>query len=83
MWTARDLNSPGSETKRKVEHPMKHRLISIIVLGTIAVGACSSTASSPSASPSTSAQADCERTGGVWQAALTSCKYPAPARPGY
>jgi len=62
---------------------MRHRLISIIVLGTLAACGCSSTGSSPSASPSTSAQADCERTGGVWQAALTSCKYPAPQRQGY
>ena len=66
---------------------MKHWPISIVALAALAAGGCSSAGStesvgsSPSALPSTSAQADCERTGGVWRAGLTSCKYPPPERP--
>lgn len=62
---------------------MKPWLISILALGVLSSCGCSSASSHPSASPPTSAQADCERTGGVWQAALSYCKYPAPEKPRY
>jgi len=32
--------------------------------------------------PSTGAQADCERSGGVWRAPLNFCEYPRAAVPG-
>jgi hypothetical protein len=60
---------------------MKDWCISLIVLCTLAACGCSSTASSPAASPSTSAQAECERTGHVWRPALNMCEVQAPMTP--
>jgi len=59
---------------------MRLWLISILAVGALATWGCSSAGNSPSASPPTSAQADCERSGGVWRAALSFCEYPAPER---
>jgi len=36
----------------------------------------------PTSWPPTSAQVDCERSGGVWRAALNFCEFPAPEFPG-
>jgi hypothetical protein len=45
-----------------------------------AVGCASTDSVMPAASSST-AQADCERTGGMWRAALNYCEYTAPESP--
>jgi hypothetical protein len=45
-----------------------------------AVGCASTETVTPAASPAT-AQADCERTGGVWRAPLNFCEYTAPEGP--
>ncbi len=36
----------------------------------------------PSSWPPTQAQVNCERSGGVWRAALNFCEFPAPDTPG-
>ena len=62
---------------------MKSWLFAILVLSAVAIWGCSSAQYQPASSPpspSVSAQADCERGSGVWQADLASCKYPAPQR---
>jgi hypothetical protein len=54
---------------------------SFLAVSMLAAAGCASTDSgAPAASPST-AQVDCERTGGVWRAALNFCEYPAPESP--
>ena len=45
-----------------------------------AVGCASTDSVTPAASPA-AAQVDCERTGGVWRAALNFCEYTAPESP--
>jgi hypothetical protein len=58
------------------------RLVSIVLFGALALAGCSSaTTTSPSASPASSAQVECERNGGAWRAALGFCEYEAPRWP--
>ena len=54
---------------------------SLLAVSMLAAVGCASTDSvTPAASPST-AQVDCERTRGVWRAALNFCEYTAPESP--
>ena len=72
-----------SAAKRDTVRIKRSRWIasSLLALSMVAAVGCASTDSvTPAASPST-AQVDCERTGGVWRAALNFCEYTAPESP--
>ncbi|HEY3098369.1 MAG TPA: hypothetical protein VGL14_05635 [Methylomirabilota bacterium] len=53
---------------------------SLLAVSMLAAVACATESVTPAASPST-AQLDCERTGGVWRAPLNFCEYTAPESP--
>jgi hypothetical protein len=53
----------------------------IPVPGTRPSSNVSGSQSAPSASPISGAQIDCERSGGVWRAALNFCEFPKPDTP--
>jgi hypothetical protein len=57
---------------------MSSRLEVAAVLGALVLAGCSSAATSGSASPAFTPQAECERTGGWWRAEMNFCEYEAP-----
>jgi hypothetical protein len=55
------------------------RLEIAALLGALVLGGCSAAATSESASPAFTAQAECERNGGWWRAEMNYCEYEAPS----
>jgi hypothetical protein len=61
---------------------MKQRFVPLVIIGVMAISGCTPAShNGSSASPPTSAAAECERNGGVWRAVLNFCEYQAPESP--
>jgi hypothetical protein len=59
----------------------RRRLGFVLVVAVAGLAGCSATVGAPSASPDTSEQLACERTGGWWRPQLNYCEYESPTIP--